>query len=87
MKIEKENRKIRIAEDQLDPAYLMAGNDDRYFSPYKDLPVFYIVAVQVKVCGFWVNIWRATVDLSDGDGRTIVMNKAKEIVQNLEDSI
>lgn len=56
MKIEKENRKIRIAEDQLDPAYLMAGNDDRYFSPYKDLPVFYIVAVQVKVCGFWVNI-------------------------------
>lgn len=87
MKIVKRNRKVRITEEEVNTALYMAGDGDNtyyYYQPYKDLPIYFIVSVQVRILGFWFTIWEASVEIADGDGRTIAMNRASEIVKLLE---
>lgn len=87
MKITKSNRKARITEQEVNTALYMAGDGDNtyyYYQPYKDLPIYYVVSVQVRILGFWFTIWEASVEIADGDGRTIAMNRASEIVKLLE---
>ena len=48
------------------------------------MPIYYVVSVQVRILGFWFTIWEASVEIADGDGRTIAMNRASEIVKLLE---
>ena len=87
MKIVKRNRKVRIAEEEVNTALYVSSDGDNnyyYYQPYKDLPILYEIAVQVRILGFWFTIWEASVEIADGDGRTIAMNRASEIVKLLE---
>lgn len=87
MKIVKRNRKVRITEEEVNTALYVAGDGDNtyyYYQPYKDLPIYYVVSVQARILGFWFTIWEASVEIADGDGRTIAMNRASEIVKLLE---
>ena len=87
MRIKKEIRKIRIAEEEIDTSVYATCNNERIYTPYKDMPYYYVIYVQVKVCGSWVTIWKASVDMCDGDGRTIVQARANEIVELIEKSL
>ena len=87
MKITKSNRKARITEQEVNTALYVSNDGDNnyyYYQPYKDLPILYEIAVQVRILGFWFTIWEASVEIADGDGRTIAMNRASEIVKLLE---
>ena len=87
MKITKSNRKARITEQEVNTALYVSSDSDNnyyYYQPYKDLPILYEIAVQVRILGFWFTIWEASVEIADGDGRTIAMNRASEIVKLLE---
>ena len=87
MKIVKRNRKVRITEEEVNTALYVSSDGDNnyyYYQPYKDLPILYEIAVQVRILGFWFTIWEASVEIADGDGRTIAMNRASEIVKLLE---
>ncbi len=90
MKIDKTNRNVRITEEDTNVAFYVASDSDNsyyYYQPYKDLPICYIVSVQVRIIGIWFTIWTASVELSDGDGRTIILNRAEEIKALLEKAI
>ena len=87
MKITKSNRKARITEQEVNTALYVSSDSDNnyyYYQPYKDLPILYEIAVQVRILGFWFTIWEASVEIADGDGRTTTMNRASEIVKLLE---
>ena len=87
MKIAKSNRKARITEQEVNTALYVSSDGDNnyyYYQPYKDLPILYEIAVQVRILGFWFTIWEASVEIADGDGRTTAMNRASEIVKLLE---
>ncbi len=87
MKIVKRNRKVRIAEEEVNTALYVSSDSDNtyyYYQPYKDLPIYFIVSVQVRILGFWFTIWSASVEISDGDGRAIIQKRASEIVKLLE---
>ena len=73
----------RIREYEIDTAaYAPAGRED-YYGPYEDMPVYYAVAVQVKVWIFWITIWEESVDATDADGRNIICERAKQVHQKL----
>ena len=62
--------------------YTPAGRQD-YYGPYENMPVYYVVAVQVKVWIFWITIWEESVDATDADGRNIICERAKQVHQKL----
>lgn len=62
--------------------YTPAGRQD-YYGPYENMPVYYVVAVQVKVWIFWITIWEESVDATDADGRNIIRERAKQVHQKL----
>jgi hypothetical protein len=87
MKIAKSNRKARITEQEVNTALYVSSDSDNnyyYYQPYKDLPILYEIAVQVRILGFWFTIWSASVEISDGDGRAIIQKRASEIIELLE---
>lgn len=49
-----------------------------------DLPVIYIVKVQVKILFVWVTIWRESCDISDEATRMCILNRANDIFKMME---
>jgi len=45
----------------------------------EDLPVVYIARIQVKVFCIWITIWSESCEASDGDSRTIILNRANKL--------
>ena len=75
--------KARIVEEEIDTAmYVPAGRED-YYGPYEEMPIYYVVKIQVKVSFFWATIWKDCTDITDGDSRTIIINRANEICKKL----
>jgi len=54
---------------------------------FKDLPMTYIVKIQVRILFVWVTIWSESCDISDGDTRIIIKQKADEIFKIMEVNI
>ena len=86
MKIAKSNRKARITEQEVNMALYVSSDSDNnyYYQPYKDFPILYEIAVQVRILGFWFTIWSVSVEISDGDGRAIIQKRASEIIELLD---
>lgn len=45
----------------------------------EDMPIFYIVKVQVKIACIWITIWEKQCDISDGDTRQYISKQAESI--------
>ncbi len=74
-------RKARIIEREIDTSMYVPGERENYYGRYEDLPIIFVVAVQVKHWFGWVTIWEASTDITDSDSREVVRNQAKELYQ------
>ena len=73
-------RRVRIVEKVQDLQHITLPNDfETNYGPTDDLPVYYIVKVEVKVAWFWVTLVSESCDISDGDTRQYIMKRAKEL--------
>ena len=54
---------------------------------YKDLPINYIVRVQIRVLFIWITIWSESCNISDGDTRVIIKDQANYLFNRLEAKI
>lgn len=82
-------RQSRIVEEAFDPKLAVAAMSDNQESNMNviantEMPITFIVKVQVKVCIVWITIWKKRCDISDGDTRAHIINEATKIQQSLE---
>lgn len=71
-------RESRVVEETttLAPSGCNTATTDRN---KEDMPIYYIVKVQVKIAFFWITIWEKQCDISDGDTRQYISDQAKSI--------
>ena len=76
-------RPSRIREYEVDTAdFTPAGRED-YYGPYENMPIYYVVAIQVKVWFRWVTVWEESVDATDADARNIILARAKDVHRSI----
>ena len=51
---------------------------------YKDLPIIYIVKVQIRIAGLWVTTWKESCDASDKPSREMLLERASTLFNNME---
>lgn len=81
-------RKARIVTDVQDYNVVLNNPNDpdfyRLAMANEEMPIHYTVKVQIKVAFVWVTIWSESTDFSDGDSRTYINHKAKELCKLME---
>ena len=53
----------------------------------KDLPITYVIRIQIKVLFVWITVWRESCDISDGDTRAFIKKRANDLFNMLEAKI
>ena len=80
-------RKSRVVEQTYDTKIAaQMANDNEGVSMVPDTmdyPIYLIVKVQVRVLFFWITIWEMQCDISDGDTRQHIINKASVLCEYL----
>ena len=51
---------------------------------YKDLPIIYIVKVQIRIAGLWVTTWKESCDASDDSIRAMILERANALFKKME---
>ncbi|RRC99079.1 hypothetical protein [Prevotella sp. OH937_COT-195] len=83
--INRYSRRVRIVEEVRGLQHITLPNDfETNYGPTDDLPVYFIVKVEVKVAWFWVTLVSESCDISDGDTRPYILKRAKELCKKLE---
>ena len=83
--IHRYNRRVRIVEEVQDLQHVALPNDfETNYGPTDDLPVYFVVRVEIKVAWFWVTLCSESCDISDGDTRPYIINRAKNLCKKIE---
>lgn len=83
--INRYNRRVRIVEEVQDLRQTILPDDSEMnYGPVDDLPIYFVVKVEVKVACFWVTVCSESCDISDGDTRAHIINRAKTLRKKLE---
>lgn len=53
----------------------------------KDLPITYVIRLQIKVLFVWITVWRESCDISDGYTRAFIKKRANDLFNMLEAKI
>ena len=79
-------RKARVVADVLDYNLLVDAETAqlRKVRGDEDLPIHYVVKVQIKIALIWVTIWGECCDFSDGDSREHINQRANNLYKILE---
>mgnify|MGYP006916070984 CR=1 FL=1 len=60
-----------------------AGREN-YYGPYEEMPIYYVVTVQVRCWFLWLTIWEESVDVTDADARNIIFQRARRVLQCMQ---
>lgn len=79
------NRPVRIVEEAQDLRFITTtGDNETAYHPIEDLPTYFVVKVEIKIAWFWVTLYSESCDISDGDTRTYIINRAIDLCEKLE---
>ena len=83
--INRYNRRVRIVEEVQDLRHAaLPDNYETNYGPVDDLPVYFVVRVEIKVAWFWVTLCSESCDISNGDTRPHIINRAKNLCKKIE---
>lgn len=83
--INRYNRRVRVVEEVQDLRHVaLPDNYETNYGPTDDLPVYFAVRVEIKVAWFWVTLCSESCDISDGDTRPYIINRAKDLCKKIE---
>lgn len=84
--INKYRRRVHIVEEIQDLRHTPLPDDcENRYGPVDDLPTYFVVRVEIKTAFWWTTVWAECCDISDGDTRQHIINRANDVRNKLEE--